>query len=162
MERVFKKLSDKKKVDLIPYLKEVIAGIKERENLDVRIYVGSGHDDRGPHTMYANVIVVHFFDKMLDRGKGAHVLYTTENIARVRDGFTKLWNEVTISLEVAKFIESEGLPKPYFIDLNLNPDPMHGSNNVLRAALGYVKSEGYNARCKPDSMAAKFALEVLG
>ena len=81
-------------------------------------------------------------------------------IEKIKERFTKLWKEVEISLEVAEFLKSNDLHAKY-IDIDLNPDPKFGSNNVLRAALGFVESMGYSARVKPEACAASYVADRL-
>jgi predicted RNase H-related nuclease YkuK (DUF458 family) len=45
--------------------------------------------------------------------------------------------------------------------LDLNPDPKYKSNQLLRAALGYVESMGYIPRCKPNAMCASYVADAL-
>ena len=72
----------------------------------------------------------------------------------IRDKFTKLWGEVQDSVELAQYLEANGIEKPAYIDLDYNPDPKYQSNTVLRSALGYVESLGYVPRCKPYAVSA--------
>ena len=142
MKYVFKSLGNKSKVDLIPYIKAEL----EKRN-DISLYVGCDSQSMGSKTVYAIVIVLHYGNN------GGHVLYSKMNFERIRDSFSRLWKEVEMSLEVARFLESEGIRTKY-IDIDINPDPKYRSNSVLRAALGLIESYGYTARCKPNSIVA--------
>lgn len=150
MKTVFKSLSTRKEVDLIPYIKNYLATHK-----DVKLYIGCDSQNIKRYTSYATVIVLH------NVGKGAHVLYSQERITRVTDRFTRLWREVESSVATAEFLRTNGIQKPSFIDLDLNPDPKYKSNQVLRAALGYVESMGYIPRCKPEAMSASHVADIL-
>jgi hypothetical protein len=149
MERTFRSLSNEKVVDLIPYLKEKLS-----ESDNIAIYIGCDSQNIGGKTVYACVIVLHYGNN------GGHVLYSRMKVDRIRERFTKLWKEVEISMEVAEYLNENGIRAKY-IDIDLNPDPRYGSNNVLRAALGFVESYGYTARCKPESFAASCAADRL-
>ena len=149
MEHIFRSLTNEKVVDLIPYLKEKLS---ERE--DIKIYIGSDSQNIGPKTVYASVIVLHYGNS------GAHVLYSKMKIEKVRERFAKLWKEVELSLEIAQYLTENGINATY-IDIDLNPDPKYGSNNVLRAALGFAESFGYSVRCKPDALSASYAADRL-
>jgi predicted RNase H-related nuclease YkuK (DUF458 family) len=146
----FRKLGDRKRVDLVPYLKSCIS---ERD--DVKIYIGSDSHNMGGKTVYATVIVLHYGNN------GAHVVYTKECIDRVTDTFTRLWEEVERSMQVAQHLVENGLPKATYIDLDFNPDPQYQSNAVLRAAVGYVESMGYIARVKPNAPAASCCADAI-
>lgn len=137
------------KVDLIPYIKECIDRRTSEKNgvNDTEIYVGSDSQNSGSTTTYGVVIVLHYGNS------GGHVLYSKNKVDRVKDGFTRLWNEVEMSLETAKYLETGGI-KAKYIDIDLNPDPKYKSNTVLRAALGLIESYGYVARYKPNAISA--------
>lgn len=149
MEHVFRSLSNEKVVDLIPYLKEKIASAD-----DIKIYIGTDSQNIGGKTVYASVIVLHYGNR------GAHVVYSKTKVDRIRERFAKLWREVEISMEVAQYLRENDINATY-IDIDLNPDPRYGSNNVLRAALGFVESMGYVARCKPFATAASYCADRL-
>jgi predicted RNase H-related nuclease YkuK (DUF458 family) len=150
MEKVFKELSRRSKIDLIPYVKKYLS-----ENPNVDIYIGCDSQNTGRSTNYATVIVLH------KERKGGHVLYTSESVPKIKDRFTRLWSEVEHSIDLAEFLTLNGIKKPKFIDIDLNPDPRFKSNIVLRSALGYVESMGYTPRCKPYAAAASYAADKL-
>jgi uncharacterized protein len=143
MKHTFRSLGNRQEVDLIPYLREKLA---ERD--DISLYMGSDSQNVGRYTIYACVIVLHYGNS------GAHVLYTREKIKKIRDIFAKIWKEVELSLEVARYLESQGIQKVEYIDIDINPDPIYRSNTVLRVALGMIESYGYKVRFKPDSITA--------
>jgi predicted RNase H-related nuclease YkuK (DUF458 family) len=149
MNHKFKSLSTRKEVDLIPYVKQFLS-----ENPDTTIFIGCDSQNER-YTTYATVIVLH------NLGKGGHVLYAKEVLPKINDRFTRLWNEVEYSLQVAEHLTAHGIQKPNGIDLDLNPDPKYKSNQVLRAALGYVESMGYVPRCKPNAMVASHVADAL-
>jgi len=148
MELKFKSLSTRKEVDLIPYVKDFLAN-----NSDTTIYVGCDSQNER-YTTYAVVIVLH------NPGKGGHVLYAKDIVNRIPDRFIRLWNEVEYSLQTAVILSENGID-PNYIDLDLNPDPKYKSNQVLRAALGYIESMGYTPRCKPEAMIASYVADAI-
>lgn len=138
---VFRKLGDHKPVnDMGAYIKEQIGS-----HPDVRIYVGSDSHNTVEETRLATVVVIHYGNN------GAHVLYNKTSIPKIRDRFSRLWMEVTSSVEVARYLTDECGIKVAYVDLDLNDDPRYKSNSVLRAALGYTESQGFKARWKPFS-----------
>lgn len=149
MKYVFKSLGNKSKVDLIPHIKAEL----EKRN-DISLCVGCDSQNMDSKTVYAIVIVLHYGNN------GGHVLYSKMNFERIRDSFSRLWKEVEMSLEVARFLESEGIRTKY-IDIDINPDPKYRSNSVLRAALGLIESYGYTARCKPDAISASYVADWI-
>ena len=147
MKHVFKKINHEEISDIIYYIKEKI---EIDPTLD--IYVGCDSQNDGKQTVYACVIVLHY------NKNGGHVLYAREKVSRIYDRFTRLWKEVEFSLEIAQFLESNGI-KVKFVDLDINPDPKYGSNMVLRAALGFVESYGFEVRVKPKALAASYCAD---
>lgn len=154
MNLTFRRLSDRRKVDLIPYIEARILEAIDQD-LDVKIYIGTDSQNAGKNTIYASVIILHYGNT------GGHVLYSKKTIPRVYETFTRLFNEVVDSLEVAEYLYQNGLPKADYIDLDLNPDPVYRSNSVLRSALGYVNSMGYKARIKPNAPAASSVADAI-
>jgi predicted RNase H-related nuclease YkuK (DUF458 family) len=148
MKHVFKSLGNRKVVDLVPYLKEKLA-----ERNDISVYIGSDSQNIGDSTVYACVIVLHY------NKNGGHVLYTKSKIDRVKDRYTRLWNEIELSMEVARYLEAQGIQKAKYIDIDLNPDPKYASNGILRAALGFIESYGFVPRSKPDAMSASYCAD---
>ncbi len=146
----FRKLGDHSLVDLVPHISAAIEGVD-----DVKIYIGSDSQNEGGMTTYATVIVLHWGNR------GANVLYYKERVPAIVDTFTRLWSEVERSIEVADYMQANGLPKADYIDLDFNPDPVYRSNMVLRAAVGYVESMGYTARTKPGAPAASHCADAI-
>lgn len=138
---VFRKLGDHQPVhELGDYIKGQIGS-----DDDVKIYVGSDSHNSIDQTRLATVIVIHYGTN------GAHVLYNRSSIPKIRDRFTRLWLEVTSSVETATYLREQCGIDVAFVDLDLNDDPRYKSNSVLRAALGYTESMGFKARWKPFS-----------
>ena len=150
MKWKFKSLTNGKEIDLIPYVKD-----KLNEANDIKMYIGTDSQNVGEVTVYATVIVFHIGNS------GGHVIYSTKRIPKIRDRFTKLWKEVEDSVELAQYLEANGIEKPHYIDLDFNPDPRWGSNNVLRSALGYVESLGFTPRCKPYAISASYVADKI-
>lgn len=124
--------------DLVKYIGEYIS---TREN--VEILIGSDSQCYGnKKTIYGVVIALY------TKGKGAHVLCSRETVPMERNTSTRLLTEVWKSIEVAEFLKESGLPKPTWIDIDLNPDPKYKSNTVLRQAVGLVEGMGYKVRYK--------------
>jgi predicted RNase H-related nuclease YkuK (DUF458 family) len=136
----FKRLGDHKPVvDLINYAKDQV-----RSNPDTKIYVGSDSHNLSSRTNLATALVFHYGNS------GAHVVYRIIRIPRMEDRFSRLWLEVTSSIEIAQYLKESGLSIK-FVDLDLNDDPKYQSNSLLRSALGYVESLGFKPRWKPFS-----------
>ena len=124
--------------DVIQYIKEYIS---TRDGIEILI----GSDSQcysNKKTVYGVVIALY------TKGKGAHVLCTREVEPMERNTPNRLLAEVWKSIEIAEFLKENGLPKPQWIDIDLNPDPKYKSNSVLRQAVGMVEGMGYKVRYK--------------
>jgi len=142
---IFKKLSDRTQVDLVPYIKDIVAS-----KPDTTIFIGTDSQSTKRFTVYATVIVL-YYDK-----KGGHVLFNKTVVPRIKDTFTRLWKEVDLSVGVAQELAKDFDVK--YIDLDFNEDKKYQSNSVLLAAVGYVTALGFTARYKPlDTYASRVA-----
>jgi predicted RNase H-related nuclease YkuK (DUF458 family) len=136
----WKKLSDKKEIELLSYLQQWIA-----QNPFHKIYIGCDSHNQGNRTIFATVIVLHYGEG------GGHVLFKKTSVERIQDRYNRLWREVELSVATAQLLLELGLSKPDYIDVDLNPDPRYKSNSVLRAAVGLIESLGIKARYKTTS-----------
>lgn len=137
----FQRLSDKKRVNIDDYVVNYLI-----DNPDTKIYVGCDSQNFRKKTIYATVIVLH------RSNNGGHVLYMREKIPKIKDNFHKLWGEVQRSMDVASYLRNELGVDVNQVDLDLNPDPKYKSNQVLRAAVGFVESMGFKPRFKPEEL----------
>ena len=144
--------------DLGEYVREYYAKYP-----DIKIFVGTDSAQHGKVTKYATVVA------MLHPGKGVHCVYNRHNIKRERDMFTRLWNEVEYTREVAEYVhkemesvyehdENEKIP---VVHLDFNKSPKHKSNIVHDLGVGYMKGFGYQVFTKSSSWAATYAADML-
>lgn len=149
---VFKKLTDREPVELAPYLKQYIDQVGKD---NVRLYIGCDSQNKSDWTNYATTVVVHIGTT------GCHVLYQRERVRpRINDFWTRLWKEVERSVEVALYLQDNGIEVDN-IDLDLNEDPNMRSNKLVSAAKGYVESLGIKARIKPELLPAIHAADHM-
>ena len=147
----FRTLYGKNIPDIVEYIREYVS---TREN--VEILIGSDSQCYGnKKTIYGVVIALY------TQGKGAHVLCTRESVAMEYNTPVRLLNEVWKSIEIAEFLKENGLPKPTWIDIDLNPDPRYKSNSVLRQAVGLVEGMGYKVRYKSMDPMITYAADHL-
>lgn len=148
----FKRLTDRKEVELAEYLSAYIEQVG-KEN--VRLYIGCDSQNKSQWTNYATTVVVHIGNT------GCHVLYQRERVRpRINDFWTRLWKEVERSVEVALYLQEHGIHVNN-IDLDLNDDPNMKSNKLVSAAKGYVESLGIKANIKPDLLPAIHAADHM-
>ena len=138
--------------DINAYIKDYL-----EKDPDTLVYVGTDSQQVKRKTIYATVIVLY------KPTKGGHIVFKRERITKIRNTFERLWREAELSLSVAKEIKEvvESYNKIVTIDIDYNSDEQYKSNSVLKAALGYLISEGFNVRNKPDAFAASCSADLL-
>ena len=146
----FSLMANNRKIATKEYLIEYL-----KNNPECEIHVGCDSQNYTNKTVYVTTIVIRY------PNRGAHVLYYKEKVARIRDLWTRLWNEIERSIATANFIENECGLKVTQIDLDLNEDPDYPSNKVLRAASGYLSSLGFTSKAKPNLLMATWAANSL-
>ena len=72
--------------------------IKENcvDHSEIIVYVGTDSKQFRKHTMYATAIVFYHV------GKGAHIVFTRERVPKIKDLFTRLYNEVEMTRIIAE------------------------------------------------------------
>ncbi|MCB9170633.1 MAG: hypothetical protein H6597_07890 [Flavobacteriales bacterium] len=150
MIKGFRNTSDGGIVSLIEHVQEVLTAHPGTE-----VLVGTDSHNRADHTIYITTVVLRF------RCNGAQVVYRKERADRIRDLWTRLWGEVERSLAVAEHLTHEGGVHVERIDLDLNSDPRYASHRLYQTAVGYVRSQGYDTRTKPDLVIASWAANAL-
>lgn len=147
----FQTLYGEKVNDIVDYIKNYISS-----NENVEILIGADSQNyRNRKTIYGVVIALY------RKGKGAHVLCQKEALPLEKNTQKRLMSEVWKSVEVAEFLKNSGLPKPQWIDIDLNPDPKYKSNSVLRQAVGLVEGMGYKVRYKHLGALTTYAANYL-
>lgn len=148
--QVFRRMLDGTSVDLLQHVSTVLA-----HHADVEVLVGSDSHNRAHHTVYTTTVVLRF------RRNGAQVIYRRERAPKVTDMWTRLWGEVERSLAVALWLRDDGQVPVRSIDMDLNSDERFGSHKLHTAAVGYIRSHGYEPHTKPDLLIASWAANVL-
>lgn len=146
----YKVLNTREDVEIIEYVKDYVAKFP-----DVEVLIGCDSQNRKRNTVYAIVIGLY------KPGKGAHVLYSKFEVPRERDNAVRLMNEVWHSIEIAERLREEIGIKAKYIDIDLNPDKKHKSNEVISQAVGWVEGLGYIARHKGKSPVMTYAADHL-
>jgi predicted RNase H-related nuclease YkuK (DUF458 family) len=151
MDYKFKTLYGEPIEDIISYIKNYIT---TRENVEILVGCDS-QCYRNTKTVYGTVVALY------TKGKGAHVLCLKESTNIERTTAVRLLNEVWKSVEIAEYLKNNGLPKPSWIDVDLNPDPKYKSNSVLRQAVGLITGMGYKVRYKQLGALVHYAANHL-
>ena len=132
-----------KRIELTEYIREYI-----KNHPSVQIIVGCDSQNYSKDTVYVTAVVLY------DPGHGGHVVFEKERVPKERIRAQRLMNEVWKSVETAKRISDAGLPKPEYIDIDVNPNPKWKSNEVFESARGLVEGMGYRCRYNTLSVMA--------
>jgi predicted RNase H-related nuclease YkuK (DUF458 family) len=137
--------------NVVEYIENFIA-----ENPESELLIGADSQCyENAVTKYGIVIALY------TKGRGAHVVCMRETVPIEHNMQMRLMNEVWKSVEVAEFLKEHNLPKPKFIDIDLNPDLRYKSNSVLRQAVGLVEGMGYKVRIKGNGASVQYAANHL-
>ena len=134
---VFRKFSGEKLPDVEKYIKSYI-----EEHKGIEILVGTDSQNRGDNTIYSTVIALY------EPGHGAHCIFKRWREPRERVRSVRLMNEVWASLATAEELVKQGVKKPKYIDIDINPNPKFKSNEVFSSAKGMIEGMGYEVRFK--------------
>jgi len=156
-EFVFKKFGGV----IIPDVGKYISDYLKKQPF-TKIYIGTDSHQSGKTTNYATAIVLYDLDEN-GIGHGAHVIYARNKENKTHDIFTRIWTEITYSVEVAEIVcETVKIQREEIvIDIDVNPNEHEGSNVVFNASVGYIKGIGFGVRAKPDSWAASCSADLL-
>jgi hypothetical protein len=150
MKKVFKTLSERKDIELVPYIRDYL-----QEHPETEILIGCDSQNKNKETVYAIVVGLY------RPGKGAHVIYSRFSTRRERDSVNRLLTEVWQSVEVAEVLKNELSLVATWIDIDINPDPKYKSNQALASAVGIVTGMGYKVRHKGNSPVMTYAADML-
>ena len=139
-----------KKIDLVQYIKDYL---KTHNNIE--ILVGSDSQNTRKVTSYATVVVLY------NPGHGGHVLYEKTNTPKELVRNRRLMNEVWRSVEIAELIKNSGLPKPLYIDIDINPNSRFKSSEVFKSAVGLIEGMGYACRYKTLGQVASCCADAV-
>lgn len=143
MIKYFKILETNEVVDVLEYITKKVA-----ENKFLKIYVGTDSQNYGAFTHYGIAIVLR------NETRGGHVLYRKEKLPRIRDHFTRLWKEAEYSLEVAQWLRDNSAINVDIIELDYAGVKVTKSTNLVAATSGWITSQGFKVKVKPNDMIA--------
>lgn len=145
----FRNFQGEKIDDVVGYVQDFIG-----TNPTCEIYVGADSQNYNTKTNYAVAICMYI------RGRGAHIIYAKETLPVVPNLFNRLWGEVERTILIASELRKHiGCPVDTHFDVN--PNEIHRSNIVYRAAVGYAQGAGFPFKVKPYSFAASVAADKL-
>jgi uncharacterized protein len=149
---------------LVAEISAYLASVSENS----RVYIGCDSSRRknrhGDWTAsYSTAIVVHNIDEN-GIGRGCKVFCDTEVMEdydqRADRPAMRMMNEAFKSVEAYQQLEDELILREVEVHLDVNQNPIHGSNCAMANAVGYVRGvTGVEVRCKPEAFAASYAAD---
>lgn len=169
--------------EIIHDIKEYVLNYVKNVDRDAKIVVGCDSDNHNKKTNYAITIV--FYNEKLRNG--AHVVYATYKVPKIKDVITKLWNEAVFVHKVAESLDTtlrghyhykfdrnyydDSMPEKLVeihVDLNANKSTRNGarmsnnkSNKIYNEVMGWLCGERYKVMGKPYSYSASCAADSL-
>jgi uncharacterized protein len=120
------------------------------------IYVGVDSKPHKGYTTFGLAIVVH-----IESSKGGHMFVEVSKTERIRSIRERLMKEVELVVDASmKLLDIVG-KRGFAVHLDLNPNPQHKSNSIIKEAIGYVTGQGFEYAVKPESWAATHAADSL-
>lgn len=120
------------------------------------IYIGCDSKLVKGHTLFGLVCVIH-----IESHKGGMVFGKRSYIGRKLAISERLMQEVNIAMDCAFIITNDIQDRLFEVHLDINPDPEHKSNSIMKQAIAYVKAQGFNFKIKPRAWAASTAADYL-
>ncbi len=119
----------------------------------VKIHVGTDSQNFKKRTVYAVVIAYRFGTT------GVHCIYHKVNVPKIRDKWTRLWQEAEMTMEVAVWL-SEKINVNIEVDFDFNGDAAHYSHRLISSAQGWADSLGFKSNVKPHNQIATWAADM--
>ena len=135
----FKKFTGEHLDNYVDYIQNYL---KEHNEGNVDILIGTDSQNKGSSTVYSSVIVLY------NQGHGGHCIFRRWKTKKEKVKNVRLLKEVEESINIANQLVESGIKKPKYIDLDINPNPKYKSNEVYQTAKGWVESLGYEVRFK--------------
>lgn len=118
------------------------------------VYVGCDSKDHKTHVDFVTVVCVH-----IDGRHGSRVFIDKKRIKKRLYLHERLWQEVILTGEAASKVRGFIGKKFLETHVDLNPNRKYKSNTVLKEALSYLSSMGFNVKEKPEAHSASYAAD---
>lgn len=106
---------------------------------NLKVYISTDSQDDGPNSRYATAVVYRYGKR------GAHYIYYVQEVPRIKDMFTRLYNEAVFTIEAAQLIDNE-IPISFAaLEFDYNNLPKWKSNKLISSVRGWVRGLNYNA-----------------
>jgi uncharacterized protein len=161
INRKFRNVSEEtKEYSIDEVIQEIINFIKQDEDMEYRLIVGSDSLHRTKKTTFSTAIVIHRVGKA---ARFWYTKYTIENYPRAI--VPRIMKEVGDSIEIISYLQNSDVYQ-YVEEDNWQVDIDCGNNGqsekVIKEALSYVKAMGFNGEIKPNACVGSHVADRMG
>jgi predicted RNase H-related nuclease YkuK (DUF458 family) len=146
MNRVFRTVQGES-VDVVSHTLDVL-----NECPYVEIHIGTDSQNHRRSTVYVTVIAYRYGNR------GVHYILHKQKMKKIKDKWTRLWNEADYSIEVAEWL-TQKVKVQVEIDLDYNSQDKYFSSKLVQPVVGWAMSLGYKTNIKPDNQIATKAAD---
>jgi predicted RNase H-related nuclease YkuK (DUF458 family) len=147
MNRVFRTVNGETIPDVVKHTLGVL-----KECPWVEVHIGTDSQNHRRSTIYVTVIAYRYGNR------GVHYILHKQKVKKIKDKWTRLWNEADYSIEVAEWLTQKVKVKVE-IDFDFNSDEKHFSSKLVQPAVGWAASLGYKTNIKPHNQIATKAAD---
>jgi predicted RNase H-related nuclease YkuK (DUF458 family) len=147
MNRLFRKVEGDAVSDIVKHTLDIL-----KECPYAEIHVGTDSQNHRRSTVYVTVIAYRYGNR------GVHYILHKQKVKKIRDKWTRLWNEADYSIEVAEWLTQKVKVKVE-IDFDFNGDEKYFSSKLVQPAVGWATSLGYKTNIKPYNQIATKAAD---
>lgn len=120
------------------------------------IYIGCDSKNKKKHTTLALVVVIHH-----DSSKGGKIYFESIRSTKIKNLKQRLMKEVELSVAACFEILDVIGERKFEVHLDVNSDPKYKSNIICKEAIGYVESQGFDCKIKPEAFAASYCADHI-
>jgi len=147
MNRVFRTVHGDAIPDVVNHTLDVL-----KECPWVEVHIGTDSQNHRRSTVYVTVIAYRYGNR------GVHYILHKQKAKKIKDKWTRLWNEADYSIEVAEWLTQKVKVKVE-IDFDFNSDEKYFSSKLVQPAVGWAMSLGYKTNIKPHNQIATKAAD---
>jgi predicted RNase H-related nuclease YkuK (DUF458 family) len=132
-------------------IREVKNYLEADRNRDYKIMIGTDSQTRTRETLFVTAIIIQRI------GKGALFFYTRKSHPAMKDLRYRIYRETEYSLHCVDMLKESGffrLAENIPMEIHLDVGQRGETRKVIQEVVGWVTAVGYEAKIKPESVAA--------
>jgi uncharacterized protein len=132
-------------------IREIKDYLEADRNRDYKIMIGTDSQTRTRETLFVTAIIIQRI------GKGALFFYTRKSHPAMQDLRYRIYRETEYSLHCVELLKESGfflLVENIPMEIHLDVGKRGETRKVIQEVVGWVTAVGYEAKIKPESVAA--------